>query len=156
MEMMKRDNKEVAQDGVESTASQLQGDDWLAKWTKKRDHGTSKLREQNIQRRLIWTNSPDVEIHERIETNKSNKFSISGENKKEEESTSKGQEGSEIKTNSRRSNNKTKSGEYMLSRPPKKARGQEADEVDTTTTVSCVTASTCENRNKTISNRPEH
>ena len=31
MEMMKRDNNEVAQDGVESTASQLQGEGWLAK-----------------------------------------------------------------------------------------------------------------------------
>ena len=53
MEMMKR-HKEVAQDGVETTASQLRGEDWLAKWTKQRGHDTSKSREQKNQRRLIW------------------------------------------------------------------------------------------------------
>ena len=44
----------------------------------------------------------------------------------------------------------------MLSRPPKKPGGVEADEVDTTTTMSGVTALTCENRNGTITNRLEH
>ena len=44
----------------------------------------------------------------------------------------------------------------MLSRPPKKPKGKEADEVDTATTVSCVTVSTCENRNKTVTNSLEH
>ena len=76
--MIKHGNKEVAQDGVESTHSQLQGEGWLVKLTKQRDFGTSESRKQKKQRRLI--NSPDEEIHERIETNKSNKFSISGEN----------------------------------------------------------------------------
>ena len=33
---------------------------------------------------------------------------------------------------------------------------KEADEVDTTTTVLCITASTCENINSTITNNPEH
>ena len=45
MEMMKRDNKEVAQDGVGSTASQLQGEGWLAKWTNQRGHATNESRE---------------------------------------------------------------------------------------------------------------
>jgi len=46
MEMMKRDNKEVAQDGVESTASlNYMGEGWLAKWTKQRGHATNELRE---------------------------------------------------------------------------------------------------------------
>ena len=44
----------------------------------------------------------------------------------------------------------------MLGRPPKKPGGKEADEVDTTTTMSCVTVSTYENRNKTITNNLEH
>ena len=101
-------------------------------------------------------NSPDEKIHERIETNKSNKFSISGENKSEEERTSKGQEGSEIKTNSWSSYDKATGGKCVLSRSPKNQGGKEADEVDTTTTISCVTASTRENRNQTITNRLEH
>ena len=46
MDIMKRDNiNEVAQDGVESTASQLQGEGWLAKWTKQRGHATNESRE---------------------------------------------------------------------------------------------------------------
>ena len=45
MEMMKLDNKEVAQDGVESTASQRQGEGWLAKWTKQRGYATNESRE---------------------------------------------------------------------------------------------------------------
>ena len=51
---------------------------------------------------------------------------------------------------------KTKSREYVLSRPPKKPGEKEADEGDTTTTVSWVTASTYENINKTITNNLEH
>ena len=43
----------------------------------------------------------------------------------------------------------------MLIRPPKKPGGKEADKVDLATTVSWVTASTCENRNKTITNNLE-
>ena len=85
---------------------------------------------------VVVSNSPDEEIYKRNGTNKSNKFSSSGENKSEEERPSKGQEGSEIKTNSWSSYDKTKSGEYVLSRPPKKPGGKEADEVNTTTTVS--------------------
>ena len=74
----------------------------------------------------------------------------------EEERPSKGQEGSEIKTNSRGSHDKTKSGEYVLSRPPKKTGGKEADEFDTITTVSCGTTLTFENINSTITNNLEH
>ena len=43
METIKADNKDVAEDGVESTASQLQGEGWLAKWTKHRGHGTGNI-----------------------------------------------------------------------------------------------------------------
>ena len=46
MEMMKRDSKEVAQDGVESTASHnYRGKGWLAKGTKQREHATNESRE---------------------------------------------------------------------------------------------------------------
>ena len=51
MEMMKRDNKEVAQDGVESTASQLQEGRLVGKVG--RSHVTSDSREQKNQRRPI-------------------------------------------------------------------------------------------------------
>ena len=37
----------------------------------------------------VFSNSPDGETHKKIETNVSNKFSISGENKSEKERTSK-------------------------------------------------------------------
>ena len=50
MEMIKRDNDEVTQDGVESTASKLQGTKLVgevdeAKWTKQRGHATNESRE---------------------------------------------------------------------------------------------------------------
>ena len=86
--------------------------------------------------KVYENNTATIMSCERIKTNKSNKFNISGWNKGEEERTLKGQEGSEIKTNSWSSYDKTKSGEYVLSRPPKKLGGKEADEVDTTTIVS--------------------
>ena len=59
----------------------------------------SKSREQKTVSKdteTVVSNSPDEEIHERIETNKTNTFSNSGERKSEEERTSKGQEGREI------------------------------------------------------------
>ena len=64
------------------------------------------------------------------------------ERERERERVAKGQEDREINTNSWSSNDKTKSGEYVLSRPPKKPGGGEVDEVDTTTTISCGTTST--------------
>ena len=109
--------------------------------------------------KTVVSNSPNKEFHKQIEiieTNEGNKFSKSGENKCEEERASKGKEGGEINTNSWISNDRTKSGEYVLSRSPKKPEGEEADEVDTTTTISCWTASTSVNRNQTITNRLEH
>ena len=45
---------------------------------------------------------------------------------------------------------------YLPSRPPTKPGGREADEVDTTTTVTCVITSICENINSTITNDLEH
>ena len=67
-----------------------------------------------VEMETVVSNSTDEEIYKRIKTKKAiNKFSISGENKSEEERTSKGQECSEIKTNSWSSYDKTKNGEYM-------------------------------------------
>ena len=54
------------------------------------------------------------------------------------------------------SKDKGESGVYVPSRPPKKPGGREADEVDTTTTVSCITTSICENINSTSTNNLEH
>ena len=44
----------------------------------------------------------------------------------------------------------------MASRPPKKTGGKEAYKMDTTTTMSWVIYSTCENRNKTMANSSDH
>ena len=74
----------------------------------------------SVGMKSVLSNPPNKEIHDQIETNKSNKFSSSGENISEEERPSKGQEGCENKTNSRGSYDKTKSGEYVLSRSSKK------------------------------------
>ena len=68
----------------------------------------------SIGMKTVVSNSSKQDIHERIETNKSNKFSNSGENKIEERMASKDQESREIDTNSSSSKDKTKSGEYIL------------------------------------------
>ena len=118
---------------MESTASQLPGGRLVGKvddavwpsWYKqvKETHNSSL-----IDMKTVVSNFLDKEIYKRIETNKSNKeFSNSGENKSEEERASRGQECREIKTISWRSNNKTKSEEYMLRRPPKKPVGEEVN-----------------------------
>ena len=76
---MERDNHEVAQDGVESSAPLLQGGGgggWLTKWRKQR------------RKLYILSNPPNKEIHKRIETNENNKLSSSGENKSEGEEAS--------------------------------------------------------------------
>lgn len=213
MDMMKRDNfNEVAQDGVESTASQLQGgrlvggvDDEartcyervkemivyllyllysasfglkvvLSNPSNKGNYerveietneintfsgsGENKSKEEeasaSVGMEIVLPTHSNKENYERDKTNESNTFSSRGENKNEEERTSKDQEGCENKTNSWSSYDKTKSGEYVLSRPPKKPGGREADEGDTTTTVSCGTTSTWENINSTITNNLEH
>ena len=83
--------------------------------------------------KIVVPNHSNKGNYERDKTNESNKFSSSGENKSEEERTSKDQEGCENKTNSWSSYDKTKSGEYVLSRPPKKPGGKEADEIDIVT-----------------------
>ena len=217
MDIVKRDNiNEVAQDGVESTASQLQGGrlvgevDEAARTCYERVKGmivyllyllysasvvmkrvlscpsnqeiyerveTNETNEANESNELsssgenkseeeetsasvdiesVVSNPSNKENYERDKTNESNKFSSSGENMSEEERPSKGQEGSEIKTNSRGSHDKTKSGEYILSRPPKKPGGKEAVEFDTITTMSCGTTLTFENSNSTITNDLEY
>ena len=79
----------------------------------------------SVGMKSVLPNSPNKEIHEQIEANESNKLSSSGgENKNEEEEASEGQESRENNTNSSSSNNKAKSGEYVLTRPPKKPGGE--------------------------------
>ena len=86
----------------------------------------------SVGMKSVLPNPLKKEIHGRIETNESNTFSSSGgENKCEEEEASKGQESREINTNSSRSNNKTKSGEYVLTKPG----GGEVYEKNTATTI---------------------
>ena len=97
MEMMKRDNKEVAQDGVKSTASQLQGERLAgevdeAAWTcYERVKGMILylLYSVSVGMKTVLSNPSNKEIYERIETNESNKlFSSNGENNSEEEEAS--------------------------------------------------------------------
>ena len=104
MEMIKRDNKEVAQaqDGVESTFSHLVG---KASWRSEQSSADMLRTSQGndiifiifiIFRfsvgwwylRTVLSNPSNREIYKRIKTNKSNKFSSSGENKSEEEKAS--------------------------------------------------------------------
>ena len=67
METMKRDNKEVAQDGVESTASQLQGGRLVgevdeAAWPRyERVKGTKKP--ASVDMGVVVSNSPDEKIY---------------------------------------------------------------------------------------------
>ena len=77
----------------------------------------------SVGMKTVLSDPLNKEIHEQIETNESNKFSSSGENKSEEEEASKSQESREINTNRSNSNDKTKSGEYVLNRPPEKPGG---------------------------------
>lgn len=158
---MERDNKELSQDDVEPSASLLRGGRLVA------EVDEAALTFYERVKGMIWyllyllysasfgmknvvSNHPKREIHERIETNESNKFSSSGENKSEEEGASKGLESRENNTNSSSSNDKTKSGEYVLHRPPKKPGGGEVYENNTATTIPCGTASEQENSRKTI------
>ena len=94
---MERDNNEVAQDGVESTASLLQGG-WLSC---KVDEAARACYERVkitafVGIKTLESNPWNREIHEQIKTNKSNKFSSSGVNICE---APKGQEGREINQN---------------------------------------------------------
>ena len=93
--------------------------------------------------------SSDEYIQDKIGTNKCNEFGSSGGDIKK---ASKGQEGREIIKNSWSSKDKVKSGEYVLSRPPKKPGGKEADDGVTATTISLGTTSTLEKTSKTIIN----
>ena len=90
IEMIKRDNKVVAQDDVKSTASQLQGgrlfgkvDETTRPWYEG-VKGTKKS--ASVDMETVVSNSPEEEIYKRIETNRSNKYSPSGKNKSEDES----------------------------------------------------------------------
>ena len=139
---------------MESTASQLPGGRLVGKvddavwpsWYKqvKETHNSSL-----IDMKTVVSNFLDKEIYKQIETNKSNKeFSNSGENKSEEERDSKDQEGREVKTISWSSNVKTKRGEYMLIRPPKKPGGEEVDGTNPAKAITCYTSSDHENSDK--------
>ena len=91
------------------------------------------------------------ETHERIEKIESNKFSSSGgENNSEEEEASKGQESREMDTNTLSCNDKAKSGEHVLNRPPKKTGGRDMYKNNTATTMSCEAVSEQDNSRKTI------
>ena len=66
------------------------------------------------------------------------------------EEASKGQQSREDNTNSSSSNDKAKSGEYVLNLPPKKPGGEEVYENNTATTMPYETVSEQENSHKTI------
>ena len=96
MEMIKRDNNTVAQDGVESTAFQLQGErlvgevDEAARPWYDRVKGMIwyllyLLYSVSVGLKVVLSSPSNKENYERVETNESNKFSSSGENKSEED-----------------------------------------------------------------------
>ena len=124
---MKHGNKQVSQDGVESTAFLLQVgklycDCEVDKAAARAWHEQVKetIHSTSIGMKTVVSNSPNKEIHKQIKTNERNKLNRSGgENKSEEEKASKGQESRVLNTNSLSSNDKAKSGEYVLTRPPK-------------------------------------
>ena len=157
---MERDNKEVAQDGVESAASllkvgRLSGEvDEAARSWYERVKGT--IISASIGMKNVVSNYPNKEIHERIETNESNKFSSCGGNNSEEEKASKGWEGREINQHSWSSRDKTESGEYVLNRPPKKPGGEGAYDSNTAKTITDVTTSTSEKSNQPITDMLEN
>ena len=185
MEMMKRDNKEVAQDGVESTASQLQGGrlvgevDKAARTCYERVKGMIVyllylLYSASVVMKTVFSSPSNQGIYERVETNENNELSSSGENKSEEEETSASVDIESAVSNpsnkenyerneTNESNKFGSSGENISEeeRPSKgqdaeKTGGKEADEVDTITTVSWGTTLTVENMNNTITNNLEH
>ena len=89
---MKRDNKEVAQDGVESEASLLQVGRLSGKVDEAARACCERVKETInsafVGMKTVVSYSPNEEIHERfemIETNEINKVSNRGENKSEEE-----------------------------------------------------------------------
>ena len=94
MDIMKRDNiNQVAQDGVESTSSQLQGGrlvgkvDEAARACYERVKGMIwylfyLLYSASVVLKVVLSNPSNRENYEQDETNKSNQFSSSGENKK--------------------------------------------------------------------------
>ena len=92
MDIVKRDNiNEVAQDGVESTASQLQGgrlvgevDEAARPWYERVKgmiwYLLHLLYSASIGLKVVLSNPSNKGNYERVETNKSNKYSSSGEN----------------------------------------------------------------------------
>ena len=96
MEMIKRDNNKVAQDGVGSTAFQLQGgrlvgevDEAARPWYERVKgmiwYLLHLLYSALFGLKVVLSNPLSKENYERVETNQSNKFSSGGENKSEEE-----------------------------------------------------------------------
>ena len=104
---MKRNNNEVAQDGVESAASPLRAEGCLMKWTKHRGHATSESRElytQYIQCRLVlklWCQIPQTgkSTSKSEQTEAINLLAMEGTYICEDEKAPKGQEGRKINQN---------------------------------------------------------
>ena len=99
-----------------------------------------RVKRVSIGMKTVVSNPSNKEIHKRLETNKSNKLCSNGRNMSEEEKASKSQEGRKFDQNSLISYDKTKSREYVLDRPPKKPGGEEVDNINTATTITCDTS----------------
>ena len=122
---MERNNKEAA--------SPLRVKDQVGKLYGSVDHGAWTWYERvkgtpysaSIGMKTVLSNFLNENIHEWIEANEGHKFGSGGGNKSEDEKASKDQEGREINQNSWISNDKTKSGDYVLKYPRKKPGGEE-------------------------------
>ena len=103
--------------------------------------------------KMVAPFSFDIGIHDKIKTNEYNAIGRSDEDIiKEEKKSSTGLEDREIIKNSWSSKDKVESGKYMQRRPPKKPGGVEADEVDTTITISQASITTLEYTTQTSTN----
>ena len=110
------------------------------KVTKSRLNFESFDMEMDINSHVMEVVAPfsfNEETHDKIGTNKCNEFGRSeGDLIKDEKKALTGREDNEVNKNSLSSKDKVESGVYVPSRPPKKTRGKQADEVDTATNIS--------------------
>ena len=97
----------------------------------------------SIGMKTILSNSPNEDISEQIETNKSNEVGSSEGGKVRRRNSQRPGKQRNHQTQLKQQR-QTMSGEHVLSRSPKKIGGEEACDIDTATTMACVTVSTSE------------
>lgn len=119
-----RSNNEVlGQDGKGTSKETGKKSDTMFKRITKTN---TKLNLESIDMEMVLLTSKDGEFHDEIETIICDKFGSNRGDKRDEDKCLKAQESKEISTNFWKSRYKTKSGEYVLSSPPKTPGGMRA------------------------------